>query len=93
MCARIAPIHSRWCSSKWPASASRNAGIFLRICRRASCGEHVGVGLAGDERVEHVAPDLPITSAATQSSLMPASSKALCSRLTSRARSWICVLR
>ena len=32
-------------------------------------------------------------SVATQSSLIPVSSSALCSRLASRARSWICVLR
>src|SRR4051812_34668431 len=38
-------------------------------------------------------PEVPMMSAATVSSLMPASSSALWSRLTSRARSWICVLR
>jgi hypothetical protein len=56
-------------------------------------GEDRGIGLAGDQRVEQVAPGLAHESAATVSSLMPASSSALCSRSTSRARSWICVLR
>ena len=35
MWARIAPIHNAWWGSKRPWSASRSAGIFLRICRRA----------------------------------------------------------
>ncbi len=38
-------------------------------------------------------PDLPRMSVATQSSLMPVSSSALCSRLASRWSSAICVLR
>ena len=57
-------------------------------------GEHVRVSRARDERASSVSrPDLPITPAATQSRLIPASSRALWSRLTSRERSWICVLR
>jgi hypothetical protein len=40
--------------------------------------EHVGIGLAGDERVEHRAPDLPMMSDATVSSLIPVSSLRPC---------------
>src|SRR3954464_4177546 len=90
---KIAPIHSRWWASKCPASASRSAGICLRIWRRASSASTAGSVSPATSASSMSRPDLPITSEATQPSLMPASSSALCSRLTSRARSWICVLR
>ena len=38
-------------------------------------------------------PEAPRMSVATQSSLIPVSSSALCSRFASRERSWICALR
>src|SRR3954466_7344860 len=58
MWARIAPIQRRWCSSKWPASASRRAGIFFAHLPPRELRQHVRIGLAGDQRVEHVAPGL-----------------------------------
>ena len=67
-----------------PASASRSAGIFLRICRRASSASTSGSVVPATSASSMSRPDLPRMSAATQSSLMPASSSALCSRLTSR---------
>src|SRR3954464_7518475 len=90
---KIAPIHSRWWASKCPASASRRAGIFLRIWRRASSASTSGSVSPATSAWSMSRPGLPRMSAATVSSLMPASSSALWSRLTSRARSWICVLR
>ena len=57
-------------------------------------GEYLGVGRAlRRARRASPGPDLPRMSVATQSSLIPVSSSALCSRLASRWRSWICVLR
>ena len=53
MCARIAPIISAWWASKRPSSASRSAGIFVAQPALGQLGEHLGVGGAGDERVEH----------------------------------------
>src|SRR3954447_16859084 len=76
-----------------PCRASRSAGIFLRICRRASSASTCGSVSPATSLSSMSRPDLPSMSAATVSSLMPASSSALCSRLTSRTRSWICVLR
>src|SRR5215212_4424647 len=68
-------------------------GVFLRIRRRASSASTLGSISPATSASSMSRPDLPMMSAATVSSLMPASSSALCSRLTSRARSWICVLR
>ena len=57
-------------------------------------GEDLGsvVPLISASSIAH--PETPRMSEATQSSLMPVSSRALCNRLAAfRARSWICVLR
>ena len=53
MWARIAPIHSACRRSKRPSSASRSAGIFARSAALRELGEHLGVGRALDQRVEH----------------------------------------
>jgi hypothetical protein len=66
---------------------------LLRICARARSARISGSVVPATSASSMSRPDLPMMSAATQSSLIPASSKALCSRLTSRERSWICVLR
>jgi hypothetical protein len=65
----------------------------LRICRRARSASTSGSVVPATSASSMSRPDLPRTSAATQSSLIPASSRALCSRVTSRTSSWICVLR
>ena len=92
-CSRIAPITSAWWGSKRPSSASRKAGILARSLPRASSANTLGSVVPRHSASSMSRPDLPRMSLATQSSLIPVSSSALCSRLASRWRSWICVLR
>jgi hypothetical protein len=54
-------------------------GSSCAACPRARSARISGVGGPLTERVEHVRPDLPSMSVATQSSLIPVSSSALCS--------------
>jgi hypothetical protein len=69
--------------------AAFGAGGGQRDGRLPACGSLVPATSASSI----ARPETPRMSVATQSSLMPVSSSALCSRLASRWRSAICVLR
>src|SRR3954453_9471714 len=92
-CARIAPITSAWWASKRPSSACLSAGSLARSLPLANSASTSGSVVPATSASSIARPDAPRMSVATQSSLMPVSSKALCSRLASRWRSAICVMR
>jgi hypothetical protein len=72
-----------------------------RLAQRRKLGAQAALGEIGEQlgvvpatSASSIArPEAPRMSVATQSSLIPESSSALCRRLASRARSWIWVLR
>ena len=95
MCARIAPIMSAW----WALEAALERLAERRDLRRAACPSRESASTSGSvvpaTSASSIArPETPRMSVATQSSLIPVSSSALCSRFASRWRArWICVLR
>ncbi len=75
------------------SEANPQCGDLLAQLPTREAGEHVRVGRAGTGRIKHVPAGLPRMSVPTHPSLIPVSSKILCSRAASRWRSLICVLR
>ena len=92
-CARIDDTIRACSGSKRPSSASCSAGIFARSLPLASSARTVASVVPDTSASSIARPDAPRMFDATQSSLMPVSSRILCSRLASRWRSAICVLR
>src|SRR5262249_46687378 len=84
ICARMAPIKSACRGSNRPSRASRSAGILARILPFARSARISGSVVPAISASSIARPDLPRMSVATQSSLMPVSSSALCSRFVSR---------
>src|SRR4051794_24019775 len=78
---------SAWCSLTPPSSASRRSGIFTRIRVWAKLASTAGSRSPAISASSIARADLPITSEATESSLIPASSSTRCSRWISRVRS------
>jgi hypothetical protein len=85
-----------------PLQGLAQRGDLLAHLPAGQLGEHRRVALAGDQRVEHVAPGLAqdvrrdgveLDAGVFERLVQPVDLARLCSRLTSRTRSWICVLR
>jgi hypothetical protein len=76
---------SAWWPSKRPVSAATSA--LAAHPPPGQLGEHLGVTLPGDERLQHGPPGDPMMSVATVPSLIRASSSSFSSRCTCRARS------
>ena len=93
MWARIAPTTIPCSASKRPSSASRSAGSFWRSLPLASSASTAGSVVPATSASSIARPEAPRMSVATQSSLIPVSSRILCSRFASRWRSPICALR
>src|SRR5215207_9120925 len=69
-----------------PSSASLSAGSFLRSWPRARLASTSGSLVPATSASSIARPDLPMMSVATQPSLLPVSSIALCNRSVSRSR-------
>ena len=84
MCARNPPDDQRVLDVEAALEGFAQCGkLFAQLAAR-KVGEDDRIGGPGHERVEHRPPGLAIMSVATQSSLMPVSCIALCSRFISR---------
>src|SRR6266540_4404356 len=82
--ARIAETISACWRSKRPTSASLSAGIFARSFPCASSARTCGSVVPCTSASSIARPEAPRMSLATQSSLIPVSSRILCNRLPSR---------
>ena len=87
MWARIADTTSACSELKRPSSASCNAGIFCLSLPLARPARTTGSVVPRQSASSIALPETPRMSVATQSSLIPVSSRILCSRLASRWRS------
>ena len=73
---------SPWWSSKRPVNASTSAAFFFRIFPTASSASATGSRWPAISALIIARPETPMMSVATSDSLMPASSRTLCSRWT-----------
>ena len=93
MWARIAPTTIPCSWSKRPSNASLSAGSFWRSLPLARSASTAGSVVPVTSASSIARPEVPRMSEATQSSLIPVSSKILCSRFASRCRSPLYALR
>jgi len=84
---------ARALSRSAPRAPGATSGIFLRRRPWARSASTTGSVVPATSASSISRPDLPSTPEATQPSLIPVSSRILCSRAASRERSLICVLR
>jgi hypothetical protein len=93
MRASIAPIQARCARRSAPRAFAQLRALLTHLAAR-EVGEDVRGNRACHQRVQMSRrPNLPMMSAATQSSLIPASSNALVQAVGFAGRSSICVLR
>src|SRR5215204_1830607 len=86
--ARASPTSSPWCSPKRPRSAWRSWGSFLRSLPLANSARTWGSRSPATKASSIARPETPRTSVATESSLMPASSRVFWIRWHSALWAW-----
>ena len=90
---RCSSTRNAWCAVNRPVNATVSWAVFLRRLIRARPANVWG-SVCPATRLSRIArPDTPMMSVATEDSLIPASCRTRSSRLTSRARSRVNVLR
>ena len=92
-CASIRASRNAWWSRNRAVSALRSCGSFARSRALARSASTCGSATPPIRARIISRPDTPITSVATVASFTPASSRTLCSRLTSLVRARISDLR